>query len=134
MDAVPPTLVGIAAAILSLVLLIVRRTTGERDDAASRRQRLAEERRRALAEGRLGDGGQANRALGRLLAAWLFLGAFGGLGGCQSARPGLIVIGERAHKPAPGDVLTVPPLIPPAAQWYLIDDVAMDALGFPAED
>jgi hypothetical protein len=45
------------------------------------------------------------------------------------------VVGERVFMPAPGDVLTVPALIEPAAQWYLVDDVALDRWGFdPARD
>ena len=36
-----------------------------------------------------------------------------------------LVIGQRVHTPAPGDVLTIPPPTPPAKQWYLIDDVGL---------
>lgn len=44
--------------------------------------------------------------------------------GCFTTEENM-VIGERIFKPNPGEVVTVPPLKPPAKQWYLIDDKAM---------
>ena len=48
--------------------------------------------------------------------------------GCLTAAkpaPMPLVIGQRVHTAVPGDVLTIPPLTPPAAQWYLVDDVGL---------
>jgi hypothetical protein len=36
-----------------------------------------------------------------------------------------LVIGQRVFAPAPGAMLTIPPLTPPAKQWYLVDDVGL---------
>jgi hypothetical protein len=36
-----------------------------------------------------------------------------------------LVIGQRVFAPASGAVVTIPPLTPPAEQWYLVDDVGL---------
>jgi hypothetical protein len=36
-----------------------------------------------------------------------------------------LVIGQRVFAPASGAVVTIPPLAPPAQQWYLVDDVGL---------
>ena len=36
-----------------------------------------------------------------------------------------LIIGQRVLAPAPGTVLTVPALTPPAKPWYLVDDVGI---------
>jgi hypothetical protein len=36
-----------------------------------------------------------------------------------------LIIGQRVITPEPGATLTVPPLTPPARQWYLVDDIGL---------
>jgi hypothetical protein len=37
----------------------------------------------------------------------------------------VLIIGERVLAPEPNTDVHVPPLIPPASQWYLIDDIGL---------
>jgi hypothetical protein len=36
-----------------------------------------------------------------------------------------LIIGQRVLVPDPSTTINVPPLIPPAKQWYLVDDVGI---------
>lgn len=40
----------------------------------------------------------------------------------DAAAPHVLVVGERVRTVAPGEMLVVPPLVPPARTWYLVDD------------
>jgi hypothetical protein len=50
------------------------------------------------------------------------------LTGCRTPPPPerpVLIIGQRVLAPDPGAVITVPPLTPPATQWYLVDDIGL---------
>ncbi|MEI8244015.1 MAG: hypothetical protein WCI17_12160 [bacterium] len=38
-----------------------------------------------------------------------------------------LIIGQRVLAPDPGQTITIPPLLPPARQWYLVDDIGLGA-------
>ena len=40
----------------------------------------------------------------------------------SDASPHVLVVGERVRTVAPGETITVPQPVPPARQWYLVDD------------
>ena len=51
------------------------------------------------------------------------------LPGCSSPKPAkveYVVIGERINVVEPGQVITVPSLVPPAMKWYLVDNVGLE--------
>jgi hypothetical protein len=50
------------------------------------------------------------------------------LSGCLTQPPPprpVLIIGERVLAPDPGTTITIPPLVPPASQWYLVDDIGL---------
>jgi hypothetical protein len=50
------------------------------------------------------------------------------LSGCLTPPPPqrpVLIIGQRVLAPDPGSTITVPPLTPPASQWYLVDDIGL---------
>jgi hypothetical protein len=50
------------------------------------------------------------------------------LSGCLTPPPPqrpVLIIGQRVLAPAPNEVYFVPPLTPPASQWYLVDDIGL---------
>lgn len=55
--------------------------------------------------------------------------------GCLSAKKDTtqyVVVGERINIVEPGQQLVVPPLVPPAKKWYLVDNVGLAGwLGLP---
>lgn len=59
------------------------------------------------------------------------------LTGCSSLKPAkveYVVIGERINVLEPGQAITVPPLVPPASKWYLVDNVGLEGwLGIGAK-
>lgn len=58
----------------------------------------------------------------------LSLCALCALCGCLSQPPPqrpVLIIGQRVLAPDPGATLIVPPLTPPAQQWYLVDDIGL---------
>lgn len=55
--------------------------------------------------------------------------------GCLSHRTETqyVVVGERINIVEPGQEIVVPPLVPPAKKWYLVDNVGLAGwLGLPA--
>jgi hypothetical protein len=49
------------------------------------------------------------------------------LSGCTTPpapRP-VLIIGQRVLAPDPSTTITVPPLLSPAKQWYLVDDIGL---------
>lgn len=67
------------------------------------------------------------------LLASLVLSLF--LSGCWSNKPTTVfVTGERINLVKPGTTVEVPELMPPAKQWYLLDNIAIQHwLGIPVE-
>lgn len=50
------------------------------------------------------------------------------LTGCLTPPPPqrpVLIIGQRVLAPDPGATITIPTLIPPASQWYLVDDIGL---------
>jgi len=113
--------VALLIAVVGLAAEIIRRAWASGDSVSAQRASLRRQLRAALREGRVTDAAilaRALKALGCLLVAlWL--------SGCAHTTPPPIIIGERILMPQPGDVVTVPPLVPPAARWYLVDDVGL---------
>lgn len=63
----------------------------------------------------------------RLCGIILSLFAILAIAGCTTPpepRP-VLILGQRVLAPDPGQTLTVPALLPPAKQWYLVDDVGL---------
>jgi len=124
MEASSYTWLAVAGLALTLLTAWLARRWKGTDDVGALRSRLRAQLRLALAEGRISDAAALQRRLRALgcLAACLLLSAV--MAGCRTPTPtDPLIIGERAFQPLPGAVLTVPPLIPPAACWYLVDDV-----------
>lgn len=116
-----------------------RKDADRADAAAQDAATLGHEVSRALAEGRVTDAAalrrrwDAARRSGALLAAFAILAAVALPAGCVARRtadsataaPEVIVLRERVWPVAEGETLTVPMLLPPARQWYLVDDVGL---------
>lgn len=98
----------------------------------------------ALEEGRVTDAGRLQKELSGLwdkyrksegakaVVVCAVLSAF--CAGCFSTRQKqeYIVIGERINIVEPGQEIVVPPLVPPAKKWYLVDNVGLAGwLGLP---
>jgi hypothetical protein len=122
-------LLGTIAGIVAVV--VNRRTAAD----ASRRDDIIQtdiELRRALRDKRIDDAAFWARRR-KALGSWPYM-LLCGLAACllqsgclSAAKPGPmpLIIGQRVITPTPGAVLTIPPLTPPAAQWYLVDDVGL---------
>lgn len=111
----------VIVAALVMAYEIMRRAWTGRDEVSAQRAALKAQLRLALRQGRVTDAHRLRRALqalGCLVAALC-------LAGCAGSAPAPIIVGERILMPQPGQALTVPPLVPPAAQWYLVDDVGL---------
>lgn len=120
----------VAVMVLGVVVAYLARWWKRKDEQADIVKGLMQERAQALREGRLTDAAALNGRIRRMLSLIAACFIMVSVSGCQTVKPGPVVIGERVYLPNPGDSLVVPPLIVPAGQWYLIDDVAMDRLGF----
>lgn len=121
----------VAVMVLGTIAAYMARWWKRKDAQAELVKTLMQERAQALREGRLTDAAALNARIRKLLlliATCVIV--VGGVGCKTTGGSGPVVIGERVMLPSPGDSLTVPPLIEPACQWYLIDDVALDRLGF----
>jgi hypothetical protein len=119
------TIAGIAA-------VVVNRRAATVDAIRANILQAEQELRSALRDKRIDDAAFWARRR-KALGAWPYailclLCAILLQSGCLSpAKPSPmpLVIGQRVIAPAPGDVLTIPPLTPPAKQWYLVDDVGL---------
>jgi len=120
----------VAVMVLVAVVAYLARWWKRKDEQADIVNGLMQERAQALRDGRLTDAAALNVRIRRMLSVIATCALLVIVAGCQTVKPGPVVIGERVYLPKPGDSLVVPPLIVPAGQWYLIDDVAMDRLGF----
>jgi len=120
----------VAVMVLVAVVAYLARWWKRKDEQADIVNGLMQERAQALRDGRLTDAAALNVRIRRMLSVIATCALLVSVAGCQTVKPGPVVIGERVYLPKPGDSLVVPPLIVPAGQWYLIDDVAMDRLGF----
>ena len=65
--------------------------------------------------------------LATVLLAGLILAHCSGCASSPSRRsdataPHVLVVGERVRTVAPGETIVVPPCMPPARTWYLVDD------------
>lgn len=116
--------------VLGAVVAYMARWWKRKDEQADIVKGLMQERAQALREGRLTDAAALNGRIRRMLSLIAACFVMVSVSGCQTVKPGPVVIGERVYLPKPGESLVVPPLIAPAGQWYLIDDVAMDRLWF----
>lgn len=57
-----------------------------------------------------------------------------GCAGLRDKKVEYVVIGERVNIVEPGQVVTVPELVPPAKKWYLVDNVGLEGwLGIGAK-
>ena len=114
-------IITLLIALVGIAIEIMRRAWVARDTVEERRAVLKRKLKLAIQEGRMTDAAvlqRALKALGCLLVAlWL--------SGCAHTTPAPIIIGERILMPQPGDVVTIPPLVPPAVRWYLVDDVGL---------
>jgi hypothetical protein len=128
---------GLWTVILAIIKLISdffkRKDTQQQSQAAALHdQEVAaaqDELKKALAEGRITDAAFWRKKLQQLTATAVLLML---LVGCNTTNPPptpvtpqFIVIGERINKVKPGDNITVPPLVAPAKQWYLVDDTGL---------
>jgi hypothetical protein len=61
------------------------------------------------------------------LAPIILLCALCALSGCISPSPQrpVLILGQRVLSPSPNTTLIIPPLTPPAQQWYLVDDIGL---------
>ena len=120
-------------AVVALVSLMTAfaRWWKRRDEKDEYVEDLMKQRAQALREGRITDAAALNAQIRRLLTFIASCAILVSVAGCKTTDGnGPVVIGERVYLPKPGEVVTVPPLIEPAGQWYLIDDVALDRMGF----
>jgi len=80
------------------------------------------ELKKALAEGRMTDAAYWKQKITQLTAILLIVLIIG----CTSQpKPQIVIIGERINKVQPNTTIIVPPLMPPAKQWYLVDDTGL---------
>ena len=86
---------------------------------------LKTELKQALAEGRITDAQSIHIQLVKL--TFLTLLCIITLSGCITAPPSttFVIIGERINTVQPKQTIVIPPLKPPAQQWYLVDDVGL---------
>jgi hypothetical protein len=120
----------VAVMVLGAVVAYLARWWKRKDEQADIVKGLMQERAQALREGRLTDAAALNGRIRRMMSLIAACVILISVSGCQTVKPGPVVIGERVYLPKPGESLVVPPLIVPAGQWYLIDDVSLDRLGF----
>lgn len=125
-------ILALLGTIAGIIAVVVNRRTAA---ASARRDDIIQsdiELRAALREKRIDDAAfwaRRRKALGSWpYAALCLLSAIVLQSGCITRAkpdPMPLIIGQRVYTPAPGDVLTVPVLTPPAKQWYLVDDVGL---------
>lgn len=127
------TTLGAVVALLATVAGIVAVVMNRRYDAAAKRaadrEAAREELRKAVAEGRRFDAVMWARRLRELggVVLVLLLGLAAGCATTDGKTPQPLVLGDRWILVKPGEVVTVPPLQPPAKQWHMIDDVGLSA-------
>lgn len=117
----------VAVMVIGGIIALIARAWRNRDERSDEVRQLMADRRKALAEGRITDAARLNRQI-RALLGLVIVAIL--LSGCHTVTPGPLVIGERIYMPSAGETLTIPPLVDPAQRWYLVDDVALDAMGF----
>lgn len=120
----------VAVMVLGAVVAYLARWWKRKDEQADIVKGLMQERAQALRDGRLTDAAALNDRIRRMLSVIATCALLVSVAGCHTVKPDPVVIGERVYLPKPGETLVVPPMIVPACQWYLIDDVALDRLGF----
>lgn len=129
----------VGAVLLSLFGLFGRWMSSRKDRNDDLERQISETEealRLALENGMITDAQRLSRRLERLrqrfgsrvvaLCSVLLLS----LTGCGSLRSDkkveYVVVGERISIVEPGQVVTVPELIPPAKQWYMVDNVGLE--------
>jgi hypothetical protein len=83
------------------------------------------ELKKALAEGRVTDAAYWRKKLLLLTGSLCLAFVMNFISGCNTPQPQTLIIGERINKVKPGEVIIVPKLVPPAQQWYLVDDTGL---------
>jgi hypothetical protein len=120
---------GIFVLAINLLLKLLEFLTGNKKKKEEEKRRteiafIKEQLKKSLAEGRIQDAAYwKNKLIQLYVVSLLIMSAF--ISGCttkQTPSTQTMVIGERIVKVSPGNVITVPPLIKPAKQWYLIDN------------
>ena len=132
------TILGLLGALASIVLVVLKARGDVAAKNAAKRAEADAALRASLADGRITDAGAAQARRRTLPPLCFICSLLLGLSGCATAQgpaAGPLVVGERIYKPKPGEVLTVPALLPPARQWYLVDDVGLgEWLGLTPEE
>lgn len=145
MSSLPTTTIGVIGAVILAVLALVSRNAKRKEDKDAELERqiseVEEALRLALEEGRITDAKnlsdrmyELRRKMGsrrrvppiRLMCALAALACSAGCSSPPENGPEYIVIGERVNIVEPGQVVTVPPLVPPAKRWYMVDNVGLE--------
>lgn len=144
---------GICAVIMAIIGLFRqwrKDRTDDREEMRTKLKALQDAVNLALEEGRITDAGRLQHELNELWEKYhkstrstrspsgavvlaVLLPAL--CAGCLTREPTreYVVIGERIFIVEPGRELIVPPLVPPAKKWYLVDNVGLAGwLGIPA--
>lgn len=132
---------GIVALLLAVIGMVrswqARRRESE-DDARRRIEETEEALRVALENGMITDAKRLAKRLESLrkryssrfsatdaaIAVCLLL--LSGCGSMRQSKVEYVVVGERINIVEPGQVITVPGLIPPAKCWYMVDNVGLE--------
>jgi len=126
------TALALLGTIAGIVAVVLNRRSVAEDAQRANILQAEQELRSALRDKRIDDAAFWARRR-KALGSWPYM-LLCGLAACllqsgclSPAKPSPmpLVIGQRVFAPAPGDVLTIPPLTPPAKQWYLVDDVGL---------
>lgn len=145
MSSLPTTTIGVIGAVILAILALVSRNAKRREDKDAELERQISEAeealRLALEEGRLTDAKALSdrlydlrKKLGagrrvppvRLMCVLAALACAAGCSSSPKKGPEYIVIGERVNILEPGQVITVPELVPPAKKWYMVDNVGLE--------
>jgi len=120
-------IMGVVASLLSVALVVLNRVFAANDARTKAMGDASATLAKALAEGRITDAAAAHTALENLRkgAAVLAIACCLLFAGCATPAQPPLVIGERILKTTPGQTLVVPPLVAPARQWYVVDDVGL---------
>ena len=144
---------SICAVVLALIGLFRERRKYKADDKLEIKQKIESVQAAlnlALEDGRITDAQRLQKELTQLweryrktsgktnavlVASALSLCLVSGCFTTKKQEPEYIVIGERSNIVEPGQELKVPPLVPPAKKWYLVDNVGLAGwLGIGAKE